>query len=86
MRLEIKQEYKDFFIGGGSLKKVKLSELSESNYKRYYDLGYQSFFNVYTDEEVMIKNSISDDEKTFKIKVNSVLEEGGIYMKKLKLD
>jgi len=83
MRLEIKEEFRDYYLGGGSIKKVRIGDIPKSKYQFYYDMGYSSFFVEYTDEQGMIKDTLVKDGIVFKKKVKSILEEGGIYLKKL---
>ena len=44
MKLRIKEEYKEFSIGGGRMNKVKLANLDPSLYQSLYDSGYSEFF------------------------------------------
>ena len=54
MKLRIKEEYKEFSIGGGRLKKIKLKNLDPSLYQSLYDNGYSEFFY----EEKPVKKTI----------------------------
>jgi hypothetical protein len=46
MKLKIKEQYLEWSIGGGRVKNIKLKDIKEKDYPKYYDNGFQSFFEV----------------------------------------
>lgn len=46
MKLKLKEQYLEYSIGGGLMKATKLKNLKESEYIKYYNSGFQSFFEV----------------------------------------
>lgn len=65
MKLRIKEQYKDWGLGGGKLGKIKLENLHPSLYQKYYDLGWADFFEVVKPEkkEEKIKTEDNDTDK-----------------------
>lgn len=44
MKLKIKEEYKEYSIGGGRVNTIKLKNMDPSLYEFYYKNGYKEFF------------------------------------------
>ena len=51
-RLRVKEEYKEFSIGGGRFNKIKLKNLDPSSYEFLYKNGYEEFFYVEVKENI----------------------------------
>ena len=56
MKLKVKEEYLEYSIGGGRLKKMKLHNIPTELYQKYYDMGFQEFFEVEEEKKKSVKN------------------------------
>jgi len=62
MKLKIKDEYKEWSIGGGRNRPLKLTNLDPSLWEYYYLNGYSEFFEEVIVEKKEIKNEISNNK------------------------
>jgi hypothetical protein len=65
MKLRIKEEYIEYSVGGTGLKKIRLQDIPEAQYNRYYNL-FPGFFEVIEEEKktkkVASKSKKKDDK------------------------
>ena len=62
MKLKIKEEYKEWSIGGGRNRPLKLKNLDPSLWEYYYLNGYSEFFEEVIVEKKETKKEISNNK------------------------
>jgi hypothetical protein len=65
MELKIKEQYLEYSIGGGKVKATKLKNLNPNQYERYFNSGYDDFFEVLTAQNEIVDELPTIEEDMF---------------------
>jgi hypothetical protein len=75
--MKIKEEYKNYSIGGGNLRTIRLADLDPSLYKKYADAGWSEFFEIPVVKKSEKKNIKEDDTNSKGTNEGSLFDTDG---------